>query len=285
MIRSIACLISLAALSASAAAAPTSEALRAGAGLGFSNALLPAGWGEKLKVVGRVPAGVLPGADGFTAFLKEHTAVLGAAASVAGDRAPDQEVELAPALNRHLKTELEFTLSGKKVWVSGAFDRQQSAFVSFLVEGESPRFFNVKGLLDKEETMVIGGATYKVSLSPNIIDQLQSEIVIKNAANRRDREQVTIKEMLDAVKNAGFAVKPGPQVYSAFYYNDIKNGAMDPDSRSFCFVMTDAKGEIHVYLVPAELVPADKIAIFKMWEDRPIGLRQASGKLQVFDKP
>lgn len=199
--------------------------------------------------------------------------------------APALELDLAPMLNRHLKTSLAFTLGGKNLWVSGAFDKAQNAFVSILVDGAEPLFFNVKGLLDKEETLVIGNATYKLSLAPNVIDQLESEIVLKNVANRKDRESVTIKEMLAAVSAAGADVKVGGQAYKAFYYDDIKDGRADKTNKAFAFILTDGKGEIHVFLVPAELVPADKIAVFKMYENHRIGLAQVSGKLQVFDNP
>lgn len=226
------------------------------------------------------------GTDAFDQFLKQHANVVGQAEQLSLlAAAPVLELDLAPLLNRHLKTSLAFTLGGKNLWVSGAFDKAQNAFVSILVEGAEALFYNVKGLLDKEETLVIGSATYKLSLAPNVIDQLESEIVLKNVANRKDRESVTIKEMLAAVSAAGADVKVAGQSYKAFYYDDIKDGRADKTNQAFAFILTDSKGEIHVFLVPSELVPSDKIAIFKMYENRRIGLTQADGKLKVFDNP
>lgn len=190
-----------------------------------------------------------------------------------------KEVALAPLLNKHLKTSLTFPLGGATVWISGAFDRQQSAFVSVLVDGQPAKFFNVKDLLTAPQILDIGTLKYRLSLSPDLVDQLQSEIVLTNTANRRDQQRITLQEMLEAVSAAGEAVDVTGQSYRMFYYDDVAGG-----TRSLCFILKDAKGELHIFLVPAELVPAaGKPAVFKMFASKPIGLIVSGGKLQIHE--
>ncbi len=291
--RSLFLLPVLLSLALNAAAASVSEGLILGAEQGFlglqAGSLRFAPGAAQNVDFGRPSAAVvIPGLDlnGFDTFLKQHTTVIQqTGASVRGLAAPVAQLELGGLLNKHLKTTLKFNLGGKDLWISGAFDRDQNAFVSILVDGSEPLFFNVRALLDKEELLAIGTGSYKLSLSPNIINQMESEIVLKNVADRKDRESVTIKEMLDAVSAAGAELKLSDQSYRAFYYDDIKNGRQDKTAKAFAFILTDAKGEIHAFLVPADLVPSDKAAVFKMYNNKTVGLQQAGGKLQVFENP
>ncbi len=41
----------------------------------------------------------------------------------------------------------------------------------------------------------------------------------------------------------------------------------------------------YVPVVPAELVPADKIAVFKMFNNTRVGLVQKDGKLKIHENP
>lgn len=267
-----------------AQAQPSLEASRLSADAAFQAAAAPK-WAGALTVTGRLLQQATlnaPQPDQQELFKVRLAPADGKAALKAG---PSQELDLAALRNRHLKTSLQFTLGGKNVWISGSFDSQQNAYVSVLPEGEGPRFYNVKGLLEKDEQQTIGSATYKISLAPNIVDQMESEIVLKNLANRKDRESVTIREMLSAVSAAGAEVKAGGQTYKTFYYDDIKGNVQDTSTQSFAFVLIDAKGEFHVFLVPANLVPSDKLAVFKMYENHRVGLQQAGGKLRIFDNP
>jgi hypothetical protein len=195
------------------------------------------------------------------------------------------DVDLATLLNKQLKSPLKYTLGGKDVWVSGAFDRQQSAFVSILVDGAEARFFNVKGLLDKEEELVSGTAKYKLYLAPNVINQMKSEIILENAANEDDKVRITLKKMLEAVGAGGASVTVAGQAYKVFYTDDIKAGRADKTAKSFTFILTEPNGEIHVFLIPADLVPSDKIAVFKMFNNARVGLAQKDGKLKVYENP
>ncbi len=220
----------------------------------------------------------------FDRFIKDRTKVL-AGQGEGQVRATAQEVDLSALHNRHLKTSLKYSLGGKDVWISGAFDSSQNAYVSVLIDGQEARFFNVKGLLSKSETLDIGAGKYRLSLSPDLENQLESEIVLTNTANRKDQQRITIREMLGAVNEKGEEVRLTGQIYRLFYYDDIKDGQVNREKKLFTFIFYDAKGEIHIFLIPAELVPTDKIAVFKMFENKRVGLQQAGGRLRIFDNP
>jgi hypothetical protein len=276
-----------------AASAAGTESAAAGAQLGFANAAVFAPRftrglqvqsvsGSPLSAagLGSIMGGVVsPGASML------HMAALGAQGQVSSAKAPSQEVDLKTLLNRHLKTSLTFQMGGKTVWVSGSFDRAQKAYVSILEEGKAARFYNVESLLTSPGMLDIGSIKVKLSLSPDLSDQLESEIVLTNTANRKDQQRITLRDMLAAVSAAGEPAKIGGEDYRLFYYDDIKDSAADPNNKAFAFILTDAKGEFHVFLVPAELVPGDKIAVFKMHDNAPAGLQQAGGKLRIFDNP
>lgn len=199
--------------------------------------------------------------------------------------APATELDLASLLNKQLKSPLKYSLGGKDVWVSGAFDRQQNAYVSILVDGAEARFFNVRGLLDKEEDVAAGSARYKLYLSPNVINQMKSEIILENAADEDDKVRISLKKMLQGVGDSGASATVAGQAYKVFYTDDIKAGRVDKTAKTFTFILTEANGEIHVFLIPAELVPSDKIAVFKMFNNARVGLLQKGGKLQIYGNP
>lgn len=220
-------------------------------------------------------------------FLMGHTNVLlqqGQTAPAASGAAV-KEMDLAPLLNRHLKTSLKYSLGGKDVWISGAFDRSQNAYISVLEDGKEARFFNVKDLLTNPQVLEIGTGKYKLSLSPDLSDQLESEVVLTNMADKKDKQRVTLREMFAAITAAAEEIKLTGQTYRFFYMEDIKDGKADKTSKSFAFILTDAQGEIHIFLVPSELVPSDKIAVFKMYEDKRVGLQESGGKLKVYENP
>lgn len=228
-------------------------------------------------------ASAAPAAAGF--FKISGLVAASAQLDASAAPAPAVEVELAGLLNRQLKTSLKYVLGGQEVWVGGAFDREQNAYVSILAGGSAAKFYNVKALLDKEQPLEFGAARYKMYLAPNVINQMKSEIILENAADEDDKVRITLKRMMDAAGAAGQAVTLGTQAYRAFYTDDVKNGQSDPSSRVFTFLLTDAKGQIHVFIIPADLVPGDKIAVFKMFEDKRVGLMQAGGKLKVYENP
>jgi hypothetical protein len=211
-------------------------------------------------------------------------AQLGAQAPV-GAAGQVGDLDLATLLNKQLKSPLKYSLGGKDVWVSGAFDRQQNAYVSILVDGSDAVFFNVKGLLDKEESVKAGTNAYKLYLAPNVINQMKSEIILENVADEDDKTRITLKKMLEAVGASGAAVTIGGLPYKVFYTDDVKNGRVDKAAKTFTFIHTEANGQIHVFLIPAELVPGDKIAVFKMFRDARVGLMQKDGKLKIHENP
>ena len=267
------------------AALAGSESLAFGADQAFSAAAfgaLPRPSAQKWSI--QMPKAQIASSPSW--FSLAVLAQLGAAepqAAGAGTQVGD--VDLGTLLNKQLKSPLKYSLGGKDVWVSGAFDRQQNAYVSILVDGAEARFFNVKGLLDKEEEIVSGPVKYKLYLAPNVINQMKSEIILENAANEDDKVRITLKKMLEAVSASGAAVVVGGQAYKVFYTDDIKAGLADKSAKSFTFILTEANAEIHVFLIPAELVPSDKVAVFKMFSNARVGLSQKEGKLKVYENP
>ncbi len=198
---------------------------------------------------------------------------------------PAQTINIGPLLNRHFKTDLNFTLGGASLWVSGTFDRAQKAYVSILVDGQAARMFNVEDLVKKPEILDIGSGKYQLKVAPDLSDLLDSEIALINTTNRKDAQRVTLRDMLTSVAAAGESATIGGDAYKVFYYDDVKNGALDPSSRSFAFIKVDKQGQFHVFLVPAELVPTDKIAIFQMHEGKSVGLQLNGGSLLLYQQP
>lgn len=228
---------------------------------------------------------MLAQANPATAGFFTVSAALIATADVDASAAPTAEIDLPGLLNKQLKTSLKYTIGGKDVWVGGAFDRSQSAYVSILVDGEPAKFYNVRSLLDREQPLRLGTANYKMYLAPNVINQMKSEIILENAADEDDKVRITLKKMMDAAGAAGHAVTLGAQAYRVFYTDDVRNGVADPATKVLTFLLVDARGEVHVFLIPAELVPGDKIAVFKMFEDKRVGLTQSGGRLKIYENP
>ena len=142
-----------AALTASASAQSGPEFLYHSAGARFDAAIMGM-TGAQFRLPGadgRLPADQ---ADDWVKDLREKSAVLTltdyrvTAANAAG---PAAEYDLAAALNSHLKTNLRYQLSGHTVWFSGAFDRSQKPYVSVLVEGYAPLYYDVKALLNQDQ--------------------------------------------------------------------------------------------------------------------------------------
>ncbi len=250
-----------------AAAAPSAEGLDAAAQAQFLQAI------SGPSAIRFAPAPRPMGSVQSESLVDIRAPQAGAAAALSLVRS----VDLAGLLNRHLKTSLHYTLGGVSVWVSGAFDRQQNAYVSILVDGQAPRFFNVSQLLSSPRFLDIGSARYSLSLAPDLFDQLSSEIVLSNVANRHDQTRIQLGDMLDAIEAAGETVVLGAQTYHCFYYDDVSGG-----TRSFAFIMTDAGGGYHVFLIPAEIVPTEQPATFKMYHDQIMGLRQNGQTLRIY---
>ena len=198
---------------------------------------------------------------------------------------PAQRIDLTTLLNRHFKTDQVFTLSGVQVWVSGTFDRAQKAYVSVLIDGKADQLYNVEDLVKTPQTLQIGSATYQLKVFPDLSDLLDSEIALVNKANRKDEQRLTLRDMLTSVAAAGQSATVSGDAYKVFYYDDVKDGHLDSATRSFAFIKTDAQGQFHVFLVPAELVPADKIAIFTMHDNKSVGLQRDGDTLLIYQQP
>ena len=239
----------------------------------------------------QVGAAILPGKDELTRFLQEHVHVVPSdgAANPATPLAPAAQLDLARLLNRQWKTAVSYLMGGKTVFIGGAFDRQQNAFVSAYVDGwQQPVFFNIRGLLDKEGTLSVGGASYNVNLSANVLHPMKSQIVFENNADSNEQKRISVKLLLDSLSAAGDTVKFTDQSYQAFYYNDVKDGpngpAVDPNLRTIAMILTEGE-DIHVFLVPAESVPSNQVGVFKMHNNKRVGLQRVGNTLSVFENP
>jgi hypothetical protein len=281
-------------------AAPSPEGASVDAGTVFMRALEFSG---QLRFAPAIPLPPAP-ASGGTEFedysaidaLHIHTPHVGPQSFVRAGVQPSQSLDLAGLLDRNLKTGLNANLGGKSVWLSGLFDRgtfdggksayvEPSAFASLLIDGEpAASIFKVTDLLMNPQTLTIGGGQFKVKLSPDLTDMLASEIVIINLANNH-KDRITLRDMLNSVGNSGAAVVAGGQTYKLFYYDEVKNGRLDPASKLFAFIANDANGAFHVFVVPSELIPSDKAAIFKMLDGRSLGLQHSGTQLLVFGNP
>lgn len=216
----------------------------------------------------------------FKAGLKDSTTLVQAASFRAAGASLVAAVDLAPILNQHLKTSLRFTLGGRTVWFSGAFDRQQNPFVSVLIDGYRPMYFNVKALLDQDQRIAIGSSNYTLSLSANIFHKMKSKINLVNDDNSRDAARFSVQDMLDAVDAAGRPVALSDQSYK-FYYADGVGGSTE---KMFVFIYGNSH-DFHVFLVGENSVPSDKLAVFQMFNGKRVGLAKRDGKLEIYENP
>jgi hypothetical protein len=216
----------------------------------------------------------------FLSDLRDSASVLGPSSFRAATPSTlKADLDLANLLNRHLKTSLRFQLSGRTVWFSGAFDAGQNPFVSILVDGYGPMYFNVKALVNTDQRLTFGGARYTLSLSPNIFHKMKSTINLKNDANSREAARFSVQDMLDAVSVAGLPIGVSGQAYK-FYYADGVGGGQ----RMFVFIYGGSK-DFHVFLVPESQVPADRMGVFTLFGGKRVGLSRRGTHLQIYENP
>ena len=269
-----------AAFAVPAVAQNSPEALSVSAGARFSAISLSAVSGSfRPTLSAGAPQLDAAAASTFADGLLNSAEVLKALSFRAASPKSAATLDLAALLNRHLKTTLRYSLSGRTVWFSGAFDAQQNPFVSVLVDGASPLYFNVKALLNNEQHLSIGGAKYTLSLSPNIFHKMKSTINLKNDSNSREAARFSVQDMLDAVSAAGQPVALTDQAYKFYYADGVSGGG-----RMFVFICGGCS-DFHVYLVPESSVPADRIGVFTMFNGKRVGLAHTQAGLQVYENP
>lgn len=197
------------------------------------------------------------------------------------------EVDLGSLLNAHLKSQLTVTLGGKAAYIGGVFDRQQNAFLTVWLDGAAaPLVFNIKGLLDKAGSVSAGSASYSLYLEANPLQPLKSKITFENKANEDDVQSVRLGKLLEAIEASGRLLTLSGQSYRLFYYQDVQEDAsgasLNPNSRTFALILKEGE-EMHVFLIPEETVPADKMAVFKVFKDKRVGLQKDGKTLRVFE--
>ncbi|MDE2141422.1 MAG: hypothetical protein KGL74_13000 [Elusimicrobia bacterium] len=272
-----------AALSATAAAQSGPEILSVSAGARFDAAIMGMS-GARFRpqgADGRLPSDE---AAGWVKELREKSAVLtltGYQAAVAG---PAADFDLASALNSHLKTNLRYQLSGRTVWFSGAFDKGQKPYVSILVDGYQPLYFDVKALLNQDQRLYVGNQIYTLSLSANIFHRMKSSIILKNESNSREFAKFSVQDMLDAVERSGRLLHLSDQDYRFYYSDGLNGGKADPAARMFVFI-AGSSSDFHVFLIPADSVPSDRLGVFQMFNGKRVGLTNRNGHLEVYENP
>ena len=175
--------------------------------------------------------------------------------------------------------------------ISGTFDRKSNAYLSVWAAGEkTPKFYDLKSLLDAPATIEIGAATYSIYLAANPVKPLKSQIILENEADEDDFVSIRVGKLLNAVEAAGTLVTLSNQSYRLFYIHDVKKGdaaagvELDPDSKTFVMIFKNEDG-LQVFLIPAEQVPSDKISVFKMFDDKPVGFKTVGGKIKIYENP
>ena len=147
------------------------------------------------------------------------------------------------------------------------------------MDGAAPLYFNVKALVNTDQHLSIGGARYTLSLSPNIFHKMKSTINLKNDANSREASRITVQDMLDAVSAAGLPVGLAGSAYK-FYYADGVGGGQ----RMFVFIFGGSK-DFHVFLIPENQVPADRMGVFTLFNGQKVGLAHCGASLQIYENP
>lgn len=282
--KSLAALVTCAALAAPAGAMTSEAAWTAGSARFEASVLrMQPGQFRPMGAVGQER--LTPDmAEGWTRDLGDTTKILKVTALKAAAAGPSADYDLASSLNRHLKTNLRYTLNGRSVWFSGAFDRAQKPFVAVLIDGYQPVYFDVKALLNQDQRLSIAGQAYTLSLSPNIFHRMKSTINLR-ADSGRDGAKFSVQDMLDSVAAAGQPLTLSDQAYKFYFADGLSgNGAADPSSRMFVFIAGDSK-DFHVYLIPEKSVPSDKLGVFEMFNGKRVGLVSRGGRLQVYENP
>jgi hypothetical protein len=269
-----------AALAMPAAAQSGAESLAVAAAARFQAVSLEAASGGFRPTLSAGMPRLAQGADDdFMGELRSSASLLAPASVQARGVAQAGELDLAALYNRHLKTSLRYQLSGRTVWFSGAFDAGQKPFVSVLVDGSSPLYFDVKALLNTDQHLSVGGVLYTLSLSPNIFHKMKSTINLKNDTNSREAARFSVQDMLDAVSAAGVPVGLSGQPYK-FYYAD----GVGAPQRMFVFIYGNSK-DFHLFLIPESQVPADSMGVFTLFDGRRVGLSRAGNNLKIYENP
>ncbi|MBI3565885.1 MAG: hypothetical protein HY079_11855 [Elusimicrobia bacterium] len=264
-------------LAAPSAAQPAAEAVWASGAARFEASLAMSGVKFRPALSAGAPAATSAEREAFLKALDGSATLLRASGFAAAGPTLSADLELASLLDRHLKTRLHYVLNGRHVWFSGAFDRNQKPFVSVLVDGQPVRYFDVKALLNEDQRVSVGGMPFTLSLSANIFHRMKSTIKLASDSTGQNA-RFSVQDMLDAVAVAGSPVRFSDQT-TQFYYSNGIDGV-----RMFVFIFGDAK-DFHVYLVPESLVPSDKLAVFKMFGDKRVGLTRQDGRLRIYENP
>jgi len=205
-----------------------------------------------------------------------------------GNKTPTHQIDLKASLNGHLTKTIKATINGKEVFVSGTFDKAQNAFLTVKQGAGDAKLFDIRGLLDAEGKVTIGGQGFSIFLEANALRPLRSRINFVNDADEDDEYPIRLGKLLDKVMEAGKPIQFSDQAYRFYYMDGVKKGAsgpvMDPAARTVGMILKEGE-EMHVFLIPESDIPKDQIAVFKMHEDKRVGMRRNGDKLEIYENP
>lgn len=188
---------------------------------------------------------------------------------------PTAYLKIDEIKNNNWRTSAQFPLNGKTATVGFSVSRAQEAYMSVLSQDAAvPPLVNIKGLLDGEKSVEVNGRAYAASLSPNIFDKMASKLRLKGHGESRSFK---IRELLAATAEKGFPLQVGAQAYRVFYFDDVDEkggfGQVQPARQNISFVLKD-KDDYQIFIIPAEQVPTDQLAVYSLHNGARVGLQR-----------
>ena len=262
----------LAALAAPVAAQNSAESLAVSAGARFQVLSYEAASSGFRPTVSAGRPKLDEGAAAGSASAFEPVSFSPASAAALAD-----DIELAPLLNSHLKTRIGYQLGGRTVWFSGAFDAADHVYVSILVDGYGPMYFQVLALVHNDQPITFAGQKFTLSLSPNYFHNMRSTIELKNDGNSRETARFTVQNMVEAVSAVGHPVVVSGKTYNFYYADAVGQGL-------FVFIC-GSSDDPHESVIPVNRVPTDRLGIFTLFGGKRVGLMRRGTSLQIYDNP
>lgn len=199
---------------------------------------------------------------------------------------PVRTVTLGPLRNRQWSSAVLFRIGGAPTALSGQFSRSGKAFFAVNPEGAAaPIFVSLDDMIDEKAAVTVNGRTYRVSLSPNLMDRLSSKVVFTSASDPNLSFGVTMKRILGLVYQDGNAFDWGGVSMRQFYGQDVDDASLPAAAgrmESVVFLLKQGE-DYFTYLISKELIPTDgAVREFALKPGLALTLRIHNGVLEVF---
>lgn len=145
------------------------------------------------------------------------------------------------------------------------------------VPQEPPQLYHLRSLLNSNAKVEVNKTVYALSLSPRWPDKLASRVVFSRQGEKK--QEVVLRDALKAVYAKGRPVNLSGTDYQFFYARDVEHDEKNKKvffakTETFFFITEVEKEDYKAFYIPVESVPSDgSIAYFKLYQDRPAGLR------------